>query len=113
MAGEGYFPPSENDGSWRVGDLHALGVDAGKLADAIRYHDSSILTTSHGGALVIVYKGHIIGETYTTGTEGGPGLRDSWGAEAGGVVQGEVERGEAFWQGEGVASAGLPQAARA
>ncbi len=72
MAGEGYFPPSEQDGGWRDGDPNALGVDAGKLDDAIRYHDSSVLTTSHGGALVIVYRGHIIGETYTTGTEGGP-----------------------------------------
>jgi len=72
MADEGYFPPSEPDGGWRVGDPHALGVDAGKLDDAIRYHDRSVLTTSHGGALVIVYRGHIIGETYTTGTEGGP-----------------------------------------
>lgn len=30
------------------------------------------MTTSHGGALVIVYKGHVIGESYVTGTEGGP-----------------------------------------
>lgn len=72
MADEGYFPPSEQDGGWRVGDPNALRVDAGKLDDAIRYHDRSVLTTSHGGALVIVYRGHIIGETYTTGTEGGP-----------------------------------------
>ncbi len=72
MVDEVYFPPSEQDEGWRVGDPRALGVDAGKLEDAISYHDNSVLTTSHGGALVIVYKGHIIGESYTTGTEGGP-----------------------------------------
>ena len=72
MVDKFYFPPSEQDGGWRVGDPRALGVDAGKLKDAISYHDNSVLTTSHGGALVIVYRGHIIGESYTTGTEGGP-----------------------------------------
>ena len=74
MADEGYFPPSEQNGGWRVGSTHALGVDAEKLDEAIKYHDSSVLTTSHGGALVIVHKGHIIGESYTTGTDGGPQL---------------------------------------
>ena len=33
------------------------------------------VTTSHGGALVIVYRGHVIGESYVTGTDGGP---QSW-----------------------------------
>jgi CubicO group peptidase (beta-lactamase class C family) len=47
-------------------------VNVDKLNDAIKFHDSSVFTTSHGGALVIVYKGHIIGESYVTGTEGGP-----------------------------------------
>ncbi len=69
---ERYFPPSERDGGWRVGDPYDLGVDPEKLREAIRYHDSSGVTTSHGGAIVIVYGGHIIGESYTTGTEGGP-----------------------------------------
>ena len=69
---EKYFPPSEQDGGWRVGDPHALGVDADQLNGAINYHDKDIVTTSYGGALVIVYKGHIIGESYVTGTEGGP-----------------------------------------
>jgi CubicO group peptidase (beta-lactamase class C family) len=43
-----------------------------KLDEAINHHDRSLFTTSHGGALVIVYKGYIIGESYTTGMEGGP-----------------------------------------
>ncbi len=68
----GYFPPSEQDGGWRVGDPQTLGVDPSRLSEAIHYHDKAIATTSYGGALVIVHKGHIIGETYTTGTEGGP-----------------------------------------
>ena len=72
MADEDYFPPSEQDGGWRVGDPHALGVDVDQLNDAINYHDNEIFTTSYGGALVIVYEGHIIGESYVTGTEGGP-----------------------------------------
>ena len=29
------------------------------------------MTTSHGGALVVVYQGHLISETYVTGS-GGP-----------------------------------------
>jgi CubicO group peptidase (beta-lactamase class C family) len=70
-----YFPPPEQEGGWRVADPRDLGVDAGRLAEAVTYHDTSPVTTSHGGALVIVYKGHIIGESYVTGTEGGP---QSW-----------------------------------
>jgi CubicO group peptidase (beta-lactamase class C family) len=69
---EEYFPPSERDGGWRAGDPHTLGVDVDKLHDAIKYHDKDVVTTSYGGALVIVYRGHIIGESYVTGTEGGP-----------------------------------------
>jgi CubicO group peptidase (beta-lactamase class C family) len=73
-----YFPPSEKDGGWRIGDHHELGVDVEKLIGAIKFHDANIVTTSYGGALVIIYKGHIIGESYTTGTEGGP---QPWTAE--------------------------------
>ncbi|MCW4049547.1 MAG: serine hydrolase [Candidatus Bathyarchaeota archaeon] len=69
---EDYFPPSEKDGGWRVGDPENLGVDTGKLYEAISYHDNKVFTKSHGGALLIIYKGHIIGESYVTGTEGGP-----------------------------------------
>ncbi len=70
-SGEGYFPPSEQDGGWRVGDPAALGVDADLLRGAVTYHDTSAVTTSHGGALVVVYQGHLISETYVTGS-GGP-----------------------------------------
>ena len=72
MVDDDYFPPSEEDGGWRVGDPRSLGVDEARLHEAIAYHDSSDFTRSHGGALVIVYKGHIISESYVTGTEGGP-----------------------------------------
>ena len=69
---EGYFPPAEQDGGWRVAAPQDLGVNAARLTEAITYHDSSPVTASHGGALVIIYKGHVIGESYTTGTDGGP-----------------------------------------
>jgi len=69
---EEYFPPSEEDGGWRVGDPTALGVDGDQLNAALDFHDNSVLTASHGGALIVVFKGHIIGERYVTGTEGGP-----------------------------------------
>ena len=43
------------------------------MHDAIKYHDGEeTFTKKYGGALVIVYKGYIIGESYVTGTEGGP-----------------------------------------
>lgn len=69
---DAYFPPPEQDGGWRVTDPDDLGVNAGGLGEAITYHDTSPVTTSLGGALIIVYKGHVIGESYVTGTEGGP-----------------------------------------
>ena len=73
MTNEEYFPPSELDGGWRVGDPHALGVDVKLLNEAINYHENEeIFTKKFGGALLIIYKGHIIGESYTTGTKGGP-----------------------------------------
>jgi CubicO group peptidase (beta-lactamase class C family) len=72
MDDKGYFPPSEVDGGWRVGDPGSLGVDEARLNEAITFHDESRYTRSHGGALVIVYKGHVIGESYVTGAEGGP-----------------------------------------
>jgi CubicO group peptidase (beta-lactamase class C family) len=67
-----YFPPSEQDGGWRVGDPDALGVNERLLREAIGYHDQNHVTTTYGGALVVIYKGHIVGESYTTGEEGGP-----------------------------------------
>ena len=67
-----YFPPPERDGGWRVGDPRALGVDADRLNDAVKYHDRSSFSSTHGGALVIVYRGHVVGESYVTGAKGGP-----------------------------------------
>lgn len=67
-----YTPPPERDGGWRVGDPESLGADSSRLREAIDYHDAAAVTTSHGGALVIINKGHIIGESYVTGTDGGP-----------------------------------------
>ncbi len=69
---EDYYPPSENEGGWRVTDPETLGVDAAKLKAAYDYHDNSEYTTGHGGSLLVIYKGHVIGESYVTGTEGGP-----------------------------------------
>jgi len=69
---ETYFPPSEKDGGWRVGDPKSLGVDVERLTDAIGYHDHAAFTTSYGGAIVVVHQGHVIGESYVTGAEGGP-----------------------------------------
>ena len=57
---------------WRKGDARTLGMNPDRLREAVQYHDESIVTTSYGGALVIIYKGHLVSETYTTGTEGGP-----------------------------------------
>lgn len=71
-ARERYYPPPETDGGWRVGDPRALGVDGDRLRDAIDFHDEHPATTGYGGALVIIYKGYIIGESYVTGTDGGP-----------------------------------------
>jgi len=72
MTDDPYYPLSEADGGWRKGDPQSLGVDTKRLSDAIAFHDESSYTRSHGGALIIVYRGHIIGESYVTGTEGGP-----------------------------------------
>lgn len=69
---EEYFPPLEKDGGWRSKDPQALGVDADRLHDAIHYHDTNFATARYGGAIVIIYKGHVIGESYVTGSVGGP-----------------------------------------
>ena len=67
------FPLSEQNGGWHVEDPEALGVDADLLNKAISAHDQNdFFTEQHGGALVIIYKGHLIGESYVTGTGGGP-----------------------------------------
>lgn len=67
-----YFPLPEWEGGWRLGDPGDLGVHPALLGEALRYHDGNHVTTSYGGALLIIYKGHVIGESYTTGSEGGP-----------------------------------------
>lgn len=72
-----YFPPPESQGGWRVTNPGDLGVDVARLRNAVRYHDESPVTTSHGGSLVIVHQGHLISETYVTGTEGGPARWDA------------------------------------
>ena len=66
------FPPPEQEGGWSVESPVEMGVHPARFADAMAYHDGHVMTTSYGGALVVVYKGRIIGESYTTGTEGGP-----------------------------------------
>lgn len=47
-------------------------MNAERLGEAMDFHDKAPQTTSYGGALVILYKGHVVGESYTTGNEGGP-----------------------------------------
>lgn len=73
MKDKDYFPLAEHDGGWRVSAPSDLGVDPAQLKHAINIHDhDEVFTKSYGGALVIVYKGHIIGESYVTGIDGGP-----------------------------------------
>jgi CubicO group peptidase (beta-lactamase class C family) len=67
-----YFPRPEAYGGWRRGEPRTLGMNADLLREAVKYHDESIVTTSHGGALLIIYKGYLVSESYITGTEGGP-----------------------------------------
>ena len=73
--GEDYFPPTEHFGGWRVAApplCASLGVDVEKLAEALRFHDEAPASTGFGAALVVIHKGHVIAESYTTGSEGGP-----------------------------------------
>lgn len=67
-----YFPPSETEGGWRSALPETLGVDTAMLKDAVTWHNTHEYTSKLGGALMIVYKGFVIAEYYTTGTEGGP-----------------------------------------
>lgn len=69
---EHYYPPPESEGGWRTAKPTDLGVDEAKLKKAYEYHDNSPYTKSLGGALLVIYKGRIIGESYVTGDEGGP-----------------------------------------
>jgi CubicO group peptidase (beta-lactamase class C family) len=73
MTNEKYFPPPEQKGGWRVGDPEVLGVNVTQLNNAVDFHNNDeIFTKSYGGALIIIYKGQIIHESYVTGTKGGP-----------------------------------------
>jgi CubicO group peptidase (beta-lactamase class C family) len=67
-----YFPPTEKEGGWRSTNPSILGIDPKKLEQAVNYHNHENYTTSYGGSLIIIYKGHIVAETYVTGTLGGP-----------------------------------------
>jgi CubicO group peptidase (beta-lactamase class C family) len=73
-----YCPPPEHEGGWRVTDPKKLGVNETLLKQTISSHNNHGATKSYGGALVIVYKGHIIVENYVTGEKGGP---QSWGRD--------------------------------
>lgn len=75
---EAIYPRPEGDGGWQRADPGDLGVDPGRLQQAVRFHDSARATTSHGGALLVVRSGVVIAESYVTGTEGGP---QPWTAE--------------------------------
>jgi len=68
-----YFPPPEAEGGWRVAAPATLGVDPVKLSEATAYFSTHTqFTRDLGGALLIVYKGHLIHEEYVTGSQGGP-----------------------------------------
>ncbi len=67
-----YYPPTEALGGWRTAPPETLGVDQEKLKKAIKFHELSPYTQSRGGALLVIYEGHIIAESYITGKEGGP-----------------------------------------
>jgi CubicO group peptidase (beta-lactamase class C family) len=67
-----YYPPLETKGGWRKLPPEKLGIDERKLEEATQYHDQAYPTTSYGGALIVIHKGHIIVESYTTGNLGGP-----------------------------------------
>jgi len=73
-----YAPPSEANGGWRVGDPASLGMNSTRLSEAIAFHDSASQTRSYGGALLIIHRGHVVGESYTSGSDGGP---SRWTAE--------------------------------
>ena len=66
-------PLSETAGGWRQEAPQALGVNRDKLEDALAYHQHHpSATANNGGALVIIYKGHLIAEQYVTGQLAGP-----------------------------------------
>ncbi len=78
MSPEDYFPPPETEGGWCVTEPEKLGVDAVRLKRVVNYHKNHTVTRSYGGALVVIYRGHMVAESYVTGEHGGP---RSWGRE--------------------------------
>jgi CubicO group peptidase (beta-lactamase class C family) len=77
VSGSMYVPPPEAEGGWRRAEPGDLGIDPERLSEAVTYHDNHRASTSHGAALLIVHRGHVVSESYVTGTEGGP---ESWTA---------------------------------
>ncbi len=67
-----YYPPPESEGGWRVAEPGRLGVDEGLLNRAVSFHNDHVVTRSYGGALVVVYNGYVVAESYVTGEMGGP-----------------------------------------
>lgn len=73
MDKERYYPVPEVEGGWRTKRPEELGVEPVLLDKAFEFHDSNeIFTRRYGGSLLVVYKGYIIGESYVTGSIGGP-----------------------------------------
>lgn len=73
MNKERYYPPSEKEGGWRSEIPEKLGVNHALLREAFEFHNSDeVFTKRYGGCLIVVHKGYIIGESYVTGTIGGP-----------------------------------------
>ena len=63
-----YFPPPEGEGGWRTERPVALGIDADRLLRAVDAHNTdAVLTGNDGGALLVVYRGHVVAESYVTG----------------------------------------------
>jgi CubicO group peptidase (beta-lactamase class C family) len=75
---EGLYPRPEGEGGWQVADSGDLGVNPGKLREAVEFHDHASATVTHGGAILVVRGGSVIAESYVTGVEGGP---RNWTAE--------------------------------
>ncbi|HRW30066.1 MAG TPA: hypothetical protein P5227_08735, partial [Emcibacteraceae bacterium] len=66
--GDIYFPPPEDQGGWRrVNPRDVPGINAGKLENAVSFHNQSPVSVSRGAALLIIHKGVVIAESYVTG----------------------------------------------
>lgn len=73
MTYQDYFPSAETNGGWRVCQPETVQVNAKRLAAAIHEHDQDpVFTQRYGGALIIIHQGFVIGESYATGSVGGP-----------------------------------------